>query len=156
MMCNTYKLTFFPLHNAFSISPAPPHRTDKEGPTLGEPEIFQWLFENEDILEFYWDGHDDNDYIHNVTDVYLQFFRHGITKPNERRLPFSVHTNNGWKPADGISQPADKASGIYRITANNKIQINKIHDNARWSFDFCCTVNNHNYTIDPEMRIGKR
>jgi hypothetical protein len=177
-----HKITFFPRLTAYSISPASTPRTLKEGPTRGEPETFHWDFEDQSILEFDWNSYGNDGKHPAISDMYLKFIRHGITKSNDRKLPFQVEITGGnWKnadelgpelsvnpeevnavngcypiPATVISSIEDKAKGIYRFKEGKKIRITQIEAGARWSFDFCCTIDGIHYTVDPEMRIGKR
>lgn len=153
-----YDITFYPLENAFTIWPAPPFKIKQT-----ENANFRWMFKDGDLLRISWRiaGDVDDPNLQNgivIENPKLVFNRHN---PNASLRPSPVQVQidpSTWTNVDimgypdNYKKPNDNSHVIRHQGEAVKIQV--VNEDAEWSFDFECTIDNVQYIVDPEMQIG--
>lgn len=137
----TYSLTFFPLHNAFAISPAPAFDVQ-----LADQD-FNWKFADNDEIKVYCNP-----------------------PAQEQKIKFTRKPVDGgtrFDPVDGlencVSHDQDENIPAGEIWKSNnedpdsffKFVIDQAGRDAmvRWQFDFECKIGDDVYVVDPEIGI---
>lgn len=127
-----YKLTFFPLENAFAISPAPACVRDDD------TRNFRWEFRDGDefSVNFYAEGK-------TVTESKLIFKTHETN--SERNTPIAQWVNGKWTTPE---------SDVVDVHAGDRFKYILVHNGAKWGFDFTCKIDDQYHLVDPEVQVG--
>ncbi|HSC68275.1 MAG TPA: hypothetical protein VLC79_11315 [Cellvibrio sp.] len=132
-----YEITFFPLKNAFIISPAPPFIKDNLKID------FRWIFLDKDAFVVNWDDEGAG-----VKTACLQFIPH---KTSARNTPVvQVKRDGVW----GAAEIEPNYPNQITIRKGDELQLNMVTDGAGWAFNFICTINKERKVVDPEGQMG--
>lgn len=127
-----YEFTFFPLENAFIISPAPAGVRDDN------TKNFRWeIFHGDEFsIKSYAQGKA-------ITETRLVFKTHEVN--SGRPTPITKWINGNWIAPE---------TNVVDIQDGDRFRFEQVHDGAKWGFNFTCKADGMDHEVDPEVQVG--